>query len=306
MKILLTGASGMVGKNILEHNLSCNHTFLTPNRFELNLLDSDSTYNYLLKYKPDFIIHAAGIVGGIQANMAEPVKFLTENMQMSLNIITLARKLKVIPLMNISSSCMYPRTVTNPISEEQIMQGPIETTNEGYALAKIASTRLCEYINSENKIFLYKTVIPCNLYGRHDKFDTKHSHMLPAAIKKISDAKKNGLERIDVWGSGLARREFMYAGDFADFIFFAMQNFEYMPQNINVGLGIDYTINEYYEVISKIIDYKGTFFHDNTKPVGIMQKLIDTTKLSHFGWTHKTKLEDGIKLTLEFYLTTST
>jgi len=302
MIILLTGAGGMVGKNILESPEAQPHEFLTPTSKELDLLNKEGVDSYLKVNQPEFVIHAAGLVGGIQANIAEPVRFLVDNMQMGLNMILASLDAGIKGFMNLSSSCMYPRNAPNPLSEDLILKGELEPTNEGYALAKVASTRLCEYIHREDVRFLYKTVIPCNLYGRHDKFDPKHSHMIPAVIKKISDAKQQGLESIDIWGDGLARREFMYAGDLADFVFYAINDFENMPQNINVGLGHDYTINEYYEAISQVIGFEGKFEHDLSKPVGMKQKLIDHSQLQAFGWNYKTELKKGIEKTYEFYL----
>ena len=301
MIILLTGAGGMVGKNILESPEAQPHEFLTPTSKELDLLNKEGIDSYLKVNQPEFVIHAAGVVGGIQANIAEPVRFLVDNMQMGLNMILASLDAGIKGFMNLSSSCMYPRNAPNPLSEDLILKGELEPTNEGYALAKVASTRLCEYIHREDVRFLYKTVIPCNLYGRHDKFDPKHSHMIPAVIKKISDAKQQGLESIDIWGDGLARREFMYAGDLADFVFYAINDFENMPQNINVGLGHDYTINEYYEAISQVIGFEGKFEHDLSKPVGMKQKLIDHSQLQAFGWNYKTELKKGIEKTYEFY-----
>lgn len=303
MKILITGGNGMVGKNILEHPLADNFTILNPTSKDLDLRNYNAVNEYIKINNPEFIIHAAGLVGGIQANMARPVDFLVHNMDMGRNIILAARENNVKHFMNLASSCMYPRLAENPLSEELILQGELEPTNEGYALAKIIATRLCEYIHKEDSKFQYKTVIPCNLYGKHDKFSPEHSHMVPAVIKKIYDAKQNGLTSIDIWGDGLARREFMYAGDLADFVFYALTNFEKMPQNINVGLGYDYSINEYYEAIAKALDFKGSFVHDLTKPTGMKQKLIDDTKLKTFGWKHQTSLKEGIEKTIEFYKT---
>jgi GDP-L-fucose synthase len=302
MKILLTGANGMVGRNILEIAKLHDHNFLSPSSTELNLLDSNSVRQYISTYKPDMIIHAAGIVGGIQANMAQPVKFLVDNMQMGLNILTAANASGITQFLNLSSSCMYPRDALNPLAEDLILKGELEPTNEGYALAKVTSTRLCEYICKENSDLLYKTIIPCNLYGRFDKFDPNYSHMIPAVIRKIDEAKKNNLKEIDIWGDGEARREFMYAEDLADFIFYAINNFEKMPQNLNVGLGTDFTINKYYQTVSNVVGYKGKFKHDLTKPVGMKQKLIDDKKLKEFGWSYKTELETGIQKTYKFYL----
>ncbi len=291
----------MVGRNITEYKKSVNYTLLTPSSKELNLLDRFSVDAYFKNNKIDVVIHSAGIVGGIQANMANPVKFLVDNTQMGLNIIMSAKEAGIKKFINMSSSCMYPREAINPLGEELILKGELEPTNEGYAIAKITSTRLCEYINKEDNNFLYKTVIPCNLYGKYDKFDPKHSHMLPAVIQKVHEAKESNIDS-DIWGSGEARREFMYAEDLADFIYYALENFDKMPQNINVGLGYDYTINEYYQAIAKVIGFKGKFIHDLTKPIGMKQKLIDDSKLKEFGWSHKTSLEDGIKKIYQYYL----
>lgn len=302
MKILITGSNGMVGSNIIEHVAASKHEILSPTSKELNLLDPSSIDRYMNIYHPDMVIHTAGIVGGIHANMAGPVKFLVDNMQMGLNILMASKTYEVKQFMNLSSSCMYPRDAQNPLSEDLILKGELEPTNEGYAIAKAASTRLCEYINREDESFLYKTVIPCNLYGKYDKFDPEHSHMIPAAIKKINDAKNNNLKSIDIWGDGLARREFMYTADFADFVYYAIDNFEKMPQNINVGLGHDYTINEYYQKIANAVDYQGGFTHDLSRPTGMQQKLVDDTKLKAFGWQPKTTLEQGIQKTYDYFL----
>ncbi len=302
MKILLTGANGMVGKNIIEVSGKYKHNFLLPSSTELNLLDANVTHEYIQKHKPDMVIHAAGIVGGIQANIAHPVKFLVDNMLIGLNTLTAANTNNVEYFINLSSSCMYPREALNPLSENLILKGELEPTNEGYALAKITITRLCEYICNENPKRLYKTIIPCNIYGRFDKFDPNYSHMIPSVIHKINDALKNNSQEIDIWGDGEARREFMYAEDLADFIFYAIDNFAKMPQNLNVGLGTDYTINQYYQMVAKVVGFNGSFVHDMSKPTGMKQKLIDDEKLRKFGWSYKTELEEGIKKTYEFYL----
>lgn len=301
-KILITGASGMVGRNLVEFLNMKNYTLLTPSSKELNLLNKNQIDLYLSNNKPDIVIHCAGKVGGIQANMASPVSFLVDNMQMGLNIIMASFEKEIKNFINLSSSCMYPKNTLNPLSEELILKGELEPTNEGYALAKVTTTRLCEYIHQEDNSYQYKTIIPCNLYGKYDKFDLTVSHMIPAVINKIHNAKINNQNRLEIWGDGEARREFMYAEDLADFIYYAIEKFSLMPQNINVGLGYDYTINEYYQIIAEVINYKGQFVYDLTKPVGMKQKLVDTTKLSNFGWNHKTSLRDGIQKTYQYYL----
>ncbi|WP_329805017.1 GDP-L-fucose synthase family protein [Flavobacterium facile] len=303
MRILITGGNGMVGKNILEHQKASNYDILAPSSSELNLRNFDSVDSYIKQHKPDVIIHAAGLVGGIQANMARPVDFLVYNLDMGRNIIMAAKENGVNYFLNMASSCMYPREAQNPLQEELILKGELEPTNEGYAIAKVVATRLCEYIVKENPELQYKTVIPCNLYGKYDKFSPEHSHMVPAVIKKIYEAKQNNATEIDIWGDGLARREFMYTGDLADFVFYALDNFEKMPQNINVGLGFDYTINEYYEAIAEAVGFTGKFVHDLSKPIGMKQKLIDDSKLKQFGWQHQTSLKEGIKHTLNYFKT---
>ena len=300
--ILLTGGSGMVGSNIINHNFSQNYKILSPTSSDLNLLNYKDLEDYIKFNKPELVIHAAGIVGGIKANINYPVKFLVDNMQMGLNILMASKTQKVKKFINLSSSCMYPKNARNPLLEDSILKGELESTNEGYALSKITSTRLCEYISREDSSFLYKTVIPCNLYGKYDDFSYENSHMIPGVIKKIHDAKNKNLEFVNIWGDGLARREFMYAADIADFIYYAVENFNKMPQNINVGLGLDYSIIEYYKIIADVIGYKGKFNHDMTKPTGMNRKLIDDKRLNEFGWSHQTSLETGIKETYKYFL----
>ena len=302
MKILLTGRNGMVGRNILEHPSASNYEILSPSSNELNLLNEDNIQIYLEKEKPEMIIHAAGLVGGIQANIKYPVKFLVENMQMGFNLVMCAKKMNIEKFMNLGTSCMYPRDADNPLSEDMISKGEMEPTNEGYAISKVAVTRLCEYIIRENPSYAYKTVIPCNLYGKYDKFEPSKSHMIPAAIRKISNAKVQDNKFVEIWGDGLSRREFMYAYDFADFIFYSLKKFKIMPQNINVGIGHDYSINEYYKKIAEVISYRGEFVHDLSKPVGMKQKLLDNSKLKTFGWRHKISLDEGIQKTYDYFL----
>jgi GDP-L-fucose synthase len=302
MKILITGSTGMVGRNIIESNYFNNCTILKPKRKELDLSNMKAVRHYFEDNNPKMVIHCAGVVGGIQANIKNQVKYLSANTRIGLNVIMGAYEAGVNKFMNISSSCMYPRNALNPLAEESILNGELEPTNEGYAIAKITSTRLCEYITKQNSNFYYKTIIPCNLYGKYDKFDSQFSHMIPAVIKKIHEAKEHNLSEINIWGDGNARREFMYVDDLCDFIFYAKENFESVPQNINVGLGHDFSINEYYRAIASVIGYDGDFTYDLNKPIGMKQKLIDDTKLKKFGWRYKTHLQDGLRKTYNYYL----
>lgn len=297
----------MVGRNILEHPMADRYEILAPSSRELDITNAADTQLYINEAKPDVIIHAAGRVGGIQANIAHPVDFLVINTDIGRNVILGAYKAGVPQLINLASSCMYPRNAPNPLSEDLVLQGELEPTNEGYALAKIFSTRLCEYINKESQkksssSVRYKTLIPCNLFGRHDKFEPEHSHLIPAIIHKVHSAKVNSLAEVDIWGDGTARREFMYAGDLAGAVLQAVQDFEKIPDLINIGLGHDHSINEYYSAAASVIGWQGEFVHDLTKPVGMKQKLVSTTRQSVWGWSPKTSLEEGIRLAYRYYL----
>ncbi len=300
-RVLLTGGQGMVGRNIQEHKKACDWEIHAPTRSDLDLTDFGATLDYVRQLQPDFIIHAAGRVGGIQANLASPVDFLVVNLDLGRNIILAAREAGVHRLLNLGSSCMYPRNAQNPLRESAILSGELEPTNEGYALAKIVAARLCQYIRHEQPGFLYKTMIPCNLYGRYDKFSPEHSHMIPAVIHKLHRASVDGSAEVDIWGDGLARREFMYAGDFADAVMHAIENFDAMPDLLNIGLGRDYTINEYYEEVAAAIGWCGRFHHDLTKPVGMKQKLVSIERQVEWGWNAGTSLRDGIRKTYDYY-----
>jgi GDP-L-fucose synthase len=300
--LLLTGGSGMVGRNILEHPRAGDWRILAPASRDLDLTDARAVAGFFAAHKPDAVIHAAGLVGGIQANMARPVAFLEQNTAMGRNIIMAAYQSGVRRFLNLASTCMYPRAAPNPLREEMILTGELEPTNEGYALAKIMATRLCQYIRREDETALYKTLIPCNLYGRHDKFDPRHSHLLPAIIHKVHLAKINDTPNVEIWGDGTARREFMYAGDLADAVMKAVANLDDLPDLMNCGLGHDHTINEYYQTVADVIGWNGTFTHDLARPVGMQQKLCATERQSRWGWSAPTRLRDGIQATYDFYL----
>ncbi|THK43297.1 GDP-L-fucose synthase [Methylophaga sp. SB9B] len=302
MRILLTGGGGMVGRNLLEHSALTDVEVMAPRSSELNLLDFSAVQKYLHKFKPDMVIHAAGKVGGIQANLRQPVAFLMENLDMGRNIVLASYEFGIKQLINLGSSCMYPRNHDEPLDEDLILKGELEPTNEGYALAKITTAKLCEYIMREDASFHYKTLIPCNLYGRHDKFDPLHSHLIPAIIHKIYQAKQSAQASVEIWGDGNARREFMYAGDLADALVHAINQFETIPDLMNIGLGHDYTINEYYEVVADVLGYGGTFTHDLTKPVGMARKLVSTKRQDKWGWKAQHTLREGIAKTYEYYL----
>ena len=301
-RLFLTGGGGMVGRNVLDHAAAAGWEILAPRSRELDLTDAGAVASYLEAHKPDLVIHAAGRVGGIQANMANPVAFLDENLAMGRNVIMGARAAGVTRLINLASTCMYPREGENPLREESILTGALEPTNEGYALAKIMAMRLCDYIRQEDPSALYKTLIPCNLYGAYDKFDPKHSHLLPAIIHKVHQAMKTGETSVEIWGDGTARREFMFAADLADAIWKAVTDLEQIPGAMNIGLGQDHSINDYYETVADVIGWQGAFSHDLDRPVGMKQKLCSTERQSAWGWQAPTTLRDGIAQTYRYYL----
>lgn len=302
MNVLLTGSTGMVGLNIINNPSFKKFNILSPSRSELDLLEPKSLKTFFKKNQIDFVIHAAGLVGGIQANIESPYSYLVDNSQIGMNLINVCLDSNIKNFLNMGSSCMYPKNFLKPLHESDLLQGPLEPTNEGYALAKIMVAKLCEYITNNSDYFEYKTVIPCNLYGAYDNFSYETSHMIPAVIRKIHDAKIHNSKTVEIWGDGNARREFMSARDLSNFIYYALENFINMPQNINVGLGFDYSINEYYEIIGKKLGFEGEFIHNLDKPIGMKRKLLNIESLELFGWKHGIGLEDGIEESYKFFL----
>ena len=301
-KILVLGSSGFVGKNFQNSiKVVDKKIFLFPSRKELDLLDTSSILRYLEKHKPDLVINFAGKVGGILSNSSNNYSYLVDNLYLNINLITSLKESNIKNLINVSSSCIYPFDIKDKIQESRILSGKLEPTNEGYALAKISSLKACEYISQNNSNFYYKTIIPCNLYGPYDKFDENLSHMIPGVIKRVSDAKEKNQKTISIWGDGKSRREFMFIDDFIDFILFAIPRFFDLPQNLNVGLGKDYSIDEYYKRITKLMDFNCSFDYDLTKPIGMRRKLIDNKMLKEFGWKPKFTLNHGLKSTINYY-----
>lgn len=296
----------MVGRNIVDtfSGYPDIYELLTPVRADLDLLDAKAVKNYVAVAKPDVVIHAAGKVGGIQANMANPVTFLVDNTYMGLNVLSAAYEIGVDRVINVASSCMYPREAENPLVESAILTAPLEPTNEGYAIAKITTQRFCSYANSELDSKRFITLIPCNLYGKYDSFQPQKSHMIPAVIRKIHEAAQNNQKTVEIWGDGTARREFMYAGDLARFLHFAIEHFSELPETVNVGLGYDYSINEYYTAIAQVVGFEGSFEHDLSKPVGMKQKLVDTSIINSLGWKPSVSLKDGIQSAYNYFLET--
>ena len=289
----------MVGKNILSNSLSKKYNFLSPNSSLLNLLDVKSIEKFFANNKIDFVIHAAGIVGGIQANISNNYNSLISNSLMGINLLSVVNKYDNIRLINLGSSCIYPKNLNRKYKEDDLLEGKLEPSNEGYALAKISVLKLIVFSNKELGKS-HKTIIPCNIFGKYDSFNENKSHLVPAIIKKTIDYKNKKIDKIDIWGKGDARREFMYAEDLADFILKYFNN-EKIPEVINVGIGNDYSILEYYQMISEILDLNVKFNFDLNKPIGMSSKLLDVSNQELLGWKPKHSIYSGLKKTIKYY-----
>lgn len=302
MKVFLTGGRGMVGRAIRGHARAQAHGIVAPARTDLDLTDRPAVMAALRAEQPDLVIHAAGRVGGIQANIAQPVAFLTENMDMGLNVVLGARAAGVMRLVNLGSSCMYPHDAPNPLREESLGQGALEPTNEGYGLAKLAVARLCAFVARENPELVYRTLVPCNLYGLHDKFAPEVSHLVPAIIRKIHEAKARGADTVEIWGDGSARREFMFAADLADAVWYMAERIDTLPDCLNIGPGEDHSIDDYYAEAARAIGWQGEFTHDPSRPAGMRRKLMSVERQRALGWAPATGLAEGIALTYAHFL----
>lgn len=302
MKIYVTGSSGLAGRNLVDAFRAHGHEVLTSRSRDVNLLDYGVTADFIAQSAPDVVVHAAGKVGGIQANVKDPYGFFLENMQMGINVVKAVLATRVPRMINLSSSCSYPCALGRPLTENDVFDGKLEPTNEGYAIAKAAITRFCAFAARQHPQCSIKTLIACNLYGKYDKFGEENSHMIPAVIRKLHEARLNGTERVVIWGDGLARREFLCASDFAEMVEACLSRFDELPEAMNIGLGYDHTVNEYYEAVARVVGYTGTFEHDLTRPVGMKRKLLDISLQRSFGIAAKKTLDDGLRETYKYFL----
>lgn len=300
-KIYIAGHRGMVGSG-LERKLRKEgyNNIVTRTSNELDLRNQQAVDDFFEREKPTYVILAAAKVGGINANISFPVNFLYDNLMIQNNVIRSAYNNSAKKIFFLGSSCIYPRNSKQPLKEEYIMQGELEPTNEGYALAKIAGIKLLEAYSKQFN-FEYLVINPCNLYGLNDSFDLKHSHVLSAMVKKFVDAVANPTTKeVVIWGSGIARREFMNVDDLADAVFFYMK-YEDKINFINIGTGVDISIKELAEIISNKVGYKGQIIFDNTKPDGMLRKCLDVTKMKDSGFNPQISLSDGIDQVINLY-----
>lgn len=299
-KIYVAGHRGMVGSALVRRLEQGGYSnLLLRTREELDLLDQTATRAFLAREKPDYVFMAAAKVGGIQANNVQRADFIYENLVVETNLIDAAYRTGVGRLMFLGSSCIYPRESLQPIREEYLLTGPLEPTNEPYAIAKIAGLKLCESYNRQYGT-RYVTVMPTNLYGPNDNFDLEASHVLPALLRKAHEAKARGERRLGVWGSGRPRREFLHVDDMADACVFLMEQ-DVGDGYFNVGTGSDVTIRELAETIMKVVGFGGKLVFDASKPDGMMRKRLDVARLAALGWRARIGLEEGLRETYAWY-----
>jgi len=297
-KIYIVGHMGLVGSSLLrKFNKEGYTNILGHTSRELDLRNQGLVNDYFQINKPDYVIHAAGKVGGINANNTYRAEFIYDNIMMEANVIHAAHIHKVKKLLFLGSSCIYPKMSPQPIKEEYLNTGYLEPTNQPYAIAKIAGIEMCESYRAQYGCN-FISAMPTNLYGTNDNYHPENSHVLPALIRRIILAKKNNDPSVVIWGTGTPRREFMHVDDLADACYFLLKNYN-EPGHVNIGWGSDVSIKQVAETIASEVGYKGILEFDTTKPDGTPRKLLDTTKINNLGWKPSIKLEDGIRRTIE-------
>jgi len=299
-RVFIAGHTGMVGSALVrKFEREGFHDILTATRDDVDLTDEAQVRRFLFKHRPDYVVLAAAKVGGIQANIESPVEFLLQNLKIQNNVIMAAFEAKVKKFCFLGSSCIYPKDASQPIKEDSLLTGPLEPTNEGYALAKITGLRLVQYLNRQYG-FNGINVMPCNLYGKNDSFDLRSCHVLSALVRRFSDAVVSGLDHVQLWGTGIARREFMHVDDLAAAVFHLLEIYD-SPEVINVGWGEDIAIHDLATKISKVVGYQGKVLWDPTKPDGMLRKCMDVSRMKAHGFLPKIGLEAGLQLMKEEY-----
>lgn len=299
--IYVAGHKGLVGSSItralVERGFS---QIITATSAEVDLRDREAVFNFFKNHKPEVVIDAAAKVGGILANNTYPADFLSDNLRIQVNIMDASNKYEVEKLLFLGSSCIYPKFAEQPIKESSLLTGPLEPTNDAYAIAKIAGIL---QIQASRRQFgnHWISAMPTNLYGPGDNFHPQNSHVLPAMILKFHEAKVSGLREVAIWGSGKPKREFLFVDDLADACLFLLENYD-SPDTINVGTGTDISIQDLAKKIAEVVGYSGSITNDLTKPDGTPQKLLDTSKINSLGWTPKTELLSGIEQTYRWFL----
>jgi len=303
-RIYVAGHRGLVGSAIVRRLMAGGYSnLITRTHAELDLTDQAAVEKFFRAEMPEYVFLAAAKVGGIHANNTYPAEFIYTNLAIETNIIHSAYLTAVRKLLFLGSSCIYPKHAPQPMNEEYLLTGPLEPTNEPYALAKIAGIKMCAAYNRQYGTD-YLSVMPTNLYGLGDNYDLQNSHVLPALIRKMHEAKLRGDQEVTVWGTGTPRREFLYCDDLADACVFLMENHAAadVGEFINIGVGTDLTIHELAGLVAQVVGFHGQVVFDTSKPDGTPQKLLDVSRITRLGWRAKTALKDGIALTFRDYL----
>lgn len=300
-KIYVAGHTGMVGSAVVRALKKQGYeNLLVRTHAELNLERQAETEAFFQQEKPDYVIEAAAMVGGIQANKERPADFLYRNLMINANVMHASMLTHVKKLIVLGSSCIYPKMAAMPIREEELLTGALEPTNEGYAVAKIAALELARYYNEQDNVD-FISCMPTNVYGENDNFDPHNSHVIPALIRKFYDAKVSGAKKVVNWGTGSPLREFLYVDDLADAIVFLMNHYD-KSQTINVGTGEEVSIKELSSLVAEIVGYTGAVEYDTTKPDGTPRKLLDTSRLKAMGWQPTVSLHEGLKRSYQYFL----
>ncbi len=299
-KIYVAGHRGLVGSAIVRNLKEKGYTnIIGKTHKELDLTNQQSVREFFENERPDIVILAAAKVGGINANNTTPAEFAYENMQIQCNVIKCAHDYKVKKLLFLGSTCIYPRLAPQPIPEDALLTGPLEETNEAYAIAKISGLEMCKFFKRQyGDNFI--SCMPTNLYGPHDNYDLSGSHVMPAMIRKFHDAKQNNSRNVELWGTGAPLREFLYVDDMADACVFLLENYD-GEQHVNIGTGKEVTIKELAEAVRRVVGFEGDIIWNKDMPDGMPRKLTDVTKIHKLGWTHKVELEEGIKLAYDWF-----
>ncbi len=298
--IYIAGHRGMVGSAILRKLEADGFSnLLTRTSTELDLRRQDQVERFFETERPEYVFLAAAKVGGIHANNTYKADFILDNLQIQTNVISAAHRFGVKKLLFLGSSCIYPKMAPQPLKEEYLLTGPLEPTNEPYAIAKIAGMKSCEFLREQYGVD-FISMMPTNLYGTNDNFDLKTSHVFPALIRKFHDAKESGAESVEIWGTGSPRREFLHVDDCADAALFLMQNYS-EGMTINVGWGEDISIRELAELIQEIVGFEGNIFFNTDYPDGTPRKLLDTSRVNALGWRPKVGLRQGIEQTFRWF-----
>ncbi len=299
-KIYVAGHRGLVGSAIVRSLKAKGYDYIIGRTHrELDLTNQAAVNEFFEKERPDVVVLAAAKVGGINANNTAPAEFAYENMQIQCNVIKCAHDYKVKKLLFLGSTCIYPRMAPQPIPEEALLTGPLEETNEAYAIAKIAGLEMCKFFKRQyGDNFI--SCMPTNLYGPEDNYDLSGSHVMPAMIRKFHDAKQNGSAFVELWGTGTPLREFLYVDDMADACVFLLEQYN-GEQHVNIGTGEEVSIRELAETVRRVVGYEGEIHWNSSMPDGTPRKLTDITKLHGLGWRHKTGLEEGVKLAYRWF-----